>query len=309
MNGSSCALTVEGLARLLDGIDAAMQSHLDWNQRLLRYALLGRPAQDDMVRPRAHELCHFGLWFGQEHPQLIKLDSRLTEAIGHAHQAMHDGVRDLCAARLAGEYMEDALQRYEAGQGSMVSALAELKHCIEGITGNIDGLTGLPLRHGLSAMFAQCRRDARRENRRCYLAVLDIDHFKRVNDRFGHLIGDAALKHVAAVLRTTLRESDPLIRFGGEEFVALLRSEDDAAVQLTTERLLEALRNSPLPLHLHSLAEAPLHLSVSVGLTEIGCDEDLMAVLARADQAMLTGKRQGRDRQLLAPMPSGLLGS
>jgi len=289
--------TVETLGRILDGIDAAVQAHLRWNQRLLRCAFLQSEPDGDMVRPRAHELCRFGLWLAEERPYLDRIDAGLTATIGAAHQAVHDSVRGLCAARLRpGADLLTPLSAYESSQRSLIACLAELKHAVEGISGSMDVLTGLPLRHGLAAAFAQCRRDARREAKACVLAMIDVDHFKKVNDTFGHPVGDMALVHVAATLRSTLRESDPLFRFGGEEFLAMLRCEDADAATQTVDRMLEALRTSAVRVN----GQQSLTLTATVGITEVSDVDTLHDVVARADYALLQGKLLGRDQQVWA---------
>ncbi|TDP64174.1 diguanylate cyclase [Roseateles toxinivorans] len=292
VNGS-----VESLSRLLDGIDAAVQDHLSWNQGLFRSVLLGEAPAEGLLRPGAHERCHLGLWLQREHAQLSAIDAELTQAVAESHGRMHDGARELGSARLEGRSdLRAALTAYEEGQRQMISSLAELKHAIESVTGSIDVLTGLPLRHGLDAVFVQCRRDARREGRRCYLAMIDVDHFKSVNDRFGHPAGDEVLVHVARTLRVALRENDPLIRYGGEEFLALLRCDDVAAAELAASRLLEALRGASIELGLGR----GLRLTATIGLAEALNEDSLQTTLMRADRALLQGKLNGRDRHVMA---------
>lgn len=294
---SGVSASVELLGRLLDGIDAAVQAHLSWNQGLFRSVLLGEAADEAFIRPGAHERCQFGLWLQREQAQLSAIDAELTQAVAKSHGRMHDGARDLCAARLEGRPgLGVALTAYEEGQREMISGLAELKHAIEGITGRIDVLTGLPLRHGLDAVFIQCRRDARREARRCFLAMIDVDHFKSVNDRFGHPAGDEVLVHVARTLRAALRQNDPLIRYGGEEFLALLRCDDVAAAELAACRLLEALRGASIELG----PGRGLRLTATIGLAEALNEDTLQTTLMRADRALLRGKLNGRDRHVMA---------
>jgi two-component system cell cycle response regulator len=125
--------------------------------------------------------------------------------------------------------------------------------------------------------------------------MLDLDHFKRVNDHFGHAVGDLALKHVAKLLRTTVREIDSLARFGGEEFVVLMPGIELAQAQPIAERLREHLSATPLP---HAAAEVPL--SISIGIAQWrGRGDDLSQLLVRADTALFQAKGQGRNRVVL----------
>ncbi|MDG1583202.1 GGDEF domain-containing protein [Pseudomonas sp. GOM6] len=122
------------------------------------------------------------------------------------------------------------------------------------------------------------------------LALIDLDHFKRINDVHGHAAGDRVLQTFAAVARACLRDGDVLARYGGEEFVLLLPNTD--ADQFTTccERLREAFaRAEPLGVQVHNL-------SLSAGMTLLSEGDDLDEALQRADQALYRAKRGGRNR-------------
>ena len=121
--------------------------------------------------------------------------------------------------------------------------------------------------------------------------MLDLDHFKRVNDLHGHAVGDLALRHAAALLKHHCRAGEPVIRFGGEEFVALLQAADRDAAQRAVQRILQALRDNPL-----SLPDGKsLELRASAGLAEVDDDESMTDAIARADRALYAAKAAGRD--------------
>src|SRR5690606_244729 len=123
------------------------------------------------------------------------------------------------------------------------------------------------------------------------LAVLDIDHFKRINDGYGHLAGDKVLKIIAGELNKRLRKTDVLARFGGEEFVLLVPSTPpDGGLQLL-ETLREASASGPF----HFRGE-PLSITLSAGLTAFVPGENSEAAFERADQALYRAKREGRNR-------------
>ncbi|MFO6017257.1 GGDEF domain-containing protein, partial [Pseudomonas aeruginosa] len=123
------------------------------------------------------------------------------------------------------------------------------------------------------------------------LAVLDIDHFKRINDDFGHLAGDKVLKIIAGELRKRLRQADFIARFGGEEFVVLLPATSLEAGRQLLERLRAAIAACPF----HFKGE-PLSITCSAGITAFEGNEAGEAVFERADQALYRAKRAGRDR-------------
>ena len=161
-----------------------------------------------------------------------------------------------------------------------------------------DFLTGLPNRRAFfEAAEAELAR-ARRHGFGVVLLLMDVDHFKRVNDTFGHLVGDQALMAVARVLQQGMRQGDLVARVGGEELVALLsHCSLDAGVAFA-ERLREAIHAQAIDL---GEGRPPLHVSVSVGVADSGAHGfGLDQLLARADEAMYRAKHGGRNRTVSA---------
>lgn len=120
-----------------------------------------------------------------------------------------------------------------------------------------------------------------------WLGVVDIDHFKRVNDNFGHLIGDEVLVLVARIMRQTFRHYDRLYRFGGEEFVVLLRGGTEADAMGAFERFRRNVASYPFP--------QVDRVTVSVGFTEVLHQDTPNVTFARADQSVYRAKHQGRN--------------
>jgi diguanylate cyclase (GGDEF)-like protein len=211
---------------------------------------------------------------------------------------MHDAVRRMCEQLLHGEAAEAVdLQAYQQAQSAMVARLNMLRERIGDATMRHDVLTGLPLRHGMAYAFELLRKDARRSSAQLWLAMIDVDHFKRVNDSHGHAVGDLALQHIARLLASCMRGTDALFRYGGEEFLALLVVRAPRDIQVPASRLIDAVSAAPLTI----ASGATLHLTATVGLACVRVDEDLLRATERADQALLQGKRQGRNRFVVAP--------
>ena len=121
-----------------------------------------------------------------------------------------------------------------------------------------------------------------------WLAMVDVDHFKQVNDKYGHQIGDEVLILVARILKSTFRGYDRIYRFGGEEFVILLRCPDHASAVQALERFRVAMENYPFP--------QAGHITASVGLSEIRSSDTPEAACERADLAVYHAKRTGRNQ-------------
>ncbi|MCE1186127.1 MAG: GGDEF domain-containing protein [Rhodocyclales bacterium] len=137
--------------------------------------------------------------------------------------------------------------------------------------------------HGFHA-----RRHGERNEGAYWLAVLDVDHFKRVNDQFGHLYGDEVLLQIARLMRDSFRHEDRLFRFGGEEFIVLLRAQTEA--QLCTA--LERFRHAVATYRFEQIGQ----MTVSIGYTAIQPDDSIGAIIRRADEALYAAKHLGRNQ-------------
>jgi diguanylate cyclase (GGDEF)-like protein len=154
-----------------------------------------------------------------------------------------------------------------------------------------DGLTGLANRSHLFESAERAFGAARRGGRRIAAMMIDVDHFKQVNDTYGHRIGDEVLAAMAERLRRAVRGHDLLGRYGGEEFAVVLVDATDSA-HAAAERLREAVAASPFP-----TGVGPLDMTVSIGVThQHDGDVTLSDMLARADLCLLGAKRAGRNR-------------
>ncbi|MCQ6256157.1 GGDEF domain-containing protein [Pseudomonas sp. Q11] len=155
----------------------------------------------------------------------------------------------------------------------------------------IDPLTGLPNRAAWSERLEQEVAQWQQHGNSLLLAMLDLDHFKRINDNYGHLAGDRVLKIIASVLRRRLRGSDFIARFGGEEFILLVPDTPLATGAKLAETLRAAIEACPF----HFKGE-PVTITVSVGMTAFKMGEHSDSVLKRADQALYRAKNAGRNR-------------
>lgn len=155
----------------------------------------------------------------------------------------------------------------------------------------IDPLTGLPNRAAWSERLEHEIQQWQQHGNTLSLAMLDLDHFKRINDNYGHLAGDKVLKIIATVLRKRLRGSDFIARFGGEEFVLLLPATPPAV----GAKLLETLRAAIEACPFHFKGER-VTITISMGLASFRTGEHSDLVLKRADQALYRAKNAGRNR-------------
>lgn len=280
-------------SQFVDELDTAIEAHLGWTRRVLRCAVLRTSPGEDVLAVDADCRCQFGRWFDSHREAFEQLDAVATARVFRQHKCMHDAVRTLCGDLLAGRPCNAGdLDVFEATQTSLVADLARLKTQFLDHSARHDPLTGLLLRYGLEEEFARYRALAQRSEQSLFLILVDVDHFKQVNDEHGHAVGDRALRHVATLLRAEARTGEPLFRVGGEEFLVMLHARDETAAAQAADRLLQALRDSPL----HLPGGAALSLRVSAGLAVVGPEETMAAALQRADLAMYAAKQAGRDQ-------------
>lgn len=155
-----------------------------------------------------------------------------------------------------------------------------------------DRLTGLPNRRYIEGRLDQAMAAARRTRRPLVLALADLDHFKQINDRHGHAVGDEVLCHAASTLSRAFRRSDVIARYGGEEFVILFPEAEPAAAAARLEQLRAEVAQEPVP-----VAGTEVPITLSVGLAVFPDDGETPAdLLARADQRLYAAKRAGRNR-------------
>jgi len=186
------------------------------------------------------------------------------------------------------ERIATALSEIEDAHRQARAAQAELRRLA-----SIDELTGVANRRWFTAMASRELERCRRFNHQLALLMIDVDHFKRVNDTHGHAVGDEVLKAFTRVLEGNLRSVDLLGRLGGEEFAVVLPESDETAAAHTAERLRAAVEALEFPLEDGSL----LRITTSVGIAILaGANETLDNLLARSDSALYTAKRDGRNR-------------
>ena len=169
---------------------------------------------------------------------------------------------------------------------TMQRVLAESEH-----NARHDSLTGVLNRRAFGEYLQSELQRLERMPGPCTLAMLDIDHFKRVNDRRGHQAGDAVLRRFAETCKQQLRGQDIFARFGGEEFVCLLPGTDLEGASVVLDRMRLAVAREPM-----GRQGDPFHITVSAGLADWQEGDTTDSFLRRADQALYRAKEQGRNR-------------
>jgi diguanylate cyclase (GGDEF)-like protein/PAS domain S-box-containing protein len=156
----------------------------------------------------------------------------------------------------------------------------------------MDELTLLPNRRSFYDSLIKSIAIVKRRNREAVLAVIDIDHFKEINDTYGHDIGDSVLKNIALIFRDCLREEDTIGRIGGEEFGCILPDTNVPAAGIVFERMLDAVRSH----RFFIFDNFYLNVTISMGFTRIHPAQKPEEITKLADIALYQAKNSGRDR-------------
>lgn len=154
-----------------------------------------------------------------------------------------------------------------------------------------DKLTGLANRHGLEILSETMLKSTHRRREPLSVVLFDIDKFKQVNDRYGHPTGDAVINAVAQAARKSLRDSDVIGRWGGEEYLALLPGCDQSQAVSLAEKIRQSVAAST-----HGEPQGPFTVTVSLGIAQLQDDEGLEQIVQRADQALYEAKEGGRNQ-------------
>jgi len=163
-------------------------------------------------------------------------------------------------------------------------------------------LTGLYNRRHFMERLAAELAASQRHGRALSLLLLDLDHFRRTNERYGHLAGDEALRAVAFALQGAVRKEDVVARFGGEEFVVLLRETPLTGAKTLAERIRRAVERTPIRFEEQSLSiTVSVGVTVSMGLTRFEPGRTEQQLLAAAERALLRAKQNGRNTVVAAP--------
>ena len=193
--------------------------------------------------------------------------------------------------------IRDELQasRAELGEtrGELKSIRDELNEAREAV--QHDPLTGVLNRRGMDIVLPREVARARRVNAPLSVGMVDLDHFKHINDTFGHQAGDRVLVHMTELMRSVLRETDLIVRYGGEEFLVILPDTDMQGARLVLDRLQDIVVKSPV---IHEGRR--ISVGFSAGVAQFRDDDNGATLVLRADRALQSAKRGGRSQVVLA---------
>ncbi len=282
---------MDASTRIVQGLGKVVDDHLAWLSQWHQVAFYGgvdRAARADEARMPSsflqwHDRATFAL------PNQGPILSRLAEL----HEPLHTAAKLVLLRSPDGEAIpvkdyEKVLSRFD----EFVTSVRRLERAFSEAAAGLDPLTGLRTRTGLQEDFNREMNRFMNAKTPFTVAMVDIDHFKTINDTYGHDTGDRVLVGVSNTLLRHIRTYDDAYRLGGEEFLLMLKGLDSHGAENVLERLRMAVERAELK----APDGTPLHMTASFGHVSVSEGATMDALLQRADQALYKAKRDGRNR-------------
>ncbi|MEQ9328429.1 MAG: diguanylate cyclase [Rhodospirillales bacterium] len=277
---------------MLAALDSAIGDHVDWATAWFCAALAGggfsnADLDDD---PNSADLFH--QWLGRNSGSPL-LEQPAFQALRSLHRETRQTGRGLARRIEAGndvgsyeiEAFADLVKQFHA-------AARRLEKAFGVAASELDPLTGLHNRFAMRRELLRERERSLRNGKPCTIAIADLDHFKSINDQFGHAAGDKALQAAAEILSRNVRPFDHVFRYGGEEFLICLPDAGPNRSSAILDRIRQVLGATPIEIGLGE----PLRITASFGAAMIAELTPLDATIEAADEALYQAKQDGRNR-------------
>jgi len=286
--------TTEKIRLIIQVLEQAVTEHLGWLNDWHRSLIFGQPLAKICFSKDSYLRCGFGQWhYSQSSP--ILSDHSVFILIGQLHRALHNR-----AFVLAEKIKHDgtiSIKDYDvfiAKEQDFSKRIFELRDEFREILFEFDPLTDIFNRQAFFRILSYEYARASRTGQPCCICMVDLDHFKTINDTYGHLIGDKVLHAVAHYLTNKLRPYDSMCRYGGEEFLICLPSTKLDKAKKIVNRLRIGLSSLPIDLD----KDNPLNITASFGIAKMATNIPLYGNIDRADEALYAAKHGGRNQAI-----------
>lgn len=280
----------EHLVVLIDGLREAKERHYSWLWDIHRSLLCEVPLQPHIILNSNQ--CEFAGWMDSVSDEPLVRHSDYYQVVIQQHLLMHRAAEMLIAT--ATKQRPVPVEVYDAfikQRNLFKEAVETFERDLWDMACLIDQLTGLRNRYGMLTDLIDEQQRLKREASHCSIAMVDIDYFKNVNDKFGHLAGDMLLKKLAGLISSKLRAYDHLYRYGGEEFLLCMPGTDIIEANGILERIRQDIAEMDF---IFSGKRVPV--TASFGLTPIGSESCIEDYIEHADSALYSAKLAGRNR-------------
>lgn len=283
------------LTKFVQQISEAVQSHFCWLHNVNNEFICHHHSSNLDFSELAHTNCQLGQWYDQcVLPRSLPSQARiLFRELGLVHWSLHAQANKIyhslkqTNAIADGEYI-----RFSMISVQLFKMLELMRNVIDYDLLVLDPLTGAYARRVMIDDINACIRYCHAQKISTALVMADLDHFKSVNDQFGHLVGDQVLKHFVQCCREYIRQPDTIYRFGGEEFVLLFHATEYEDAVKILDRLRDHFKQSPYI----DGNDGPIPVTATFGIAPLGNFRTADHALEAVDQTMYLGKQNGRDR-------------
>jgi diguanylate cyclase (GGDEF)-like protein len=285
----------EQMRAALKEIEQASYNHQQWAEMLYGSLICRLPPDQRDTNNDAHRMCRFGQWYYKSGIGELERHPGFAE-LGIEHEHMHQYAAHLLRSSVDGVPISiEDYERFVTALKRMRLELATVQRELEDALYDLDPLTGTPSRVGMLTKLREQQELVKRKVHECVVAIMDLDNFKTVNDKYGHSDGDKVLIGLAHHIMAHLRPYDKVFRYGGEEFLICL---PDAGLQ-TGHTSLDRLREELKSLPHEANGKGVFHVTVSFGLTLLDPDIPVEHSIDRADKALYAAKAMGRNRAII----------
>jgi len=275
----------------LQQLNQAIYNHEQWSKNLIRSMICRLPYDSRDIADDAHHHCRFGHWYYGSPPQAF-LEHPAFKAIGVEHRRMHQvTARLLLESESKGEVAPLDYDNFISAAERLRLEIYSFKHEIEESLNTRDPLTGAENRFNMLSRLRELRELSKRGVQDCSIAIMDLDHFKRVNDTYGHAAGDQVLVAWVNYIKKNLRKYDRVYRYGGEEFLLSFPGNDQQSVK----ELIERLRDGIPEITLEGDEAKSIMVTASFGITTLDPSLHVEESINRADIALYAAKKAGRN--------------
>jgi diguanylate cyclase (GGDEF)-like protein len=268
-----------------------IKNHILWLISILETLEKQKKNEDINLK---HESCRFSLFLKEPNVKRFLTEKEIS-IVDHLHRLVHTNAQEVFFHLEKKEYSKllhsyISLIRNSLALLNLLAVVVMQKNIIEV---KIDPLTGLLNRRAMDEILEHNLRISVIAEEPFTIAMADIDNFKKVNDKFGHLVGDCVLKHVAKRIKENLRKSDFVFRYGGEEFLILLPSTKKSDAVNVLEKIRKDIENFPIKCDKHTVK-----ITVSIGVSSVVPDENtnLLDIIKDADIKLYEAKKTGKNK-------------
>ena len=287
--------TTEEIKRAIEALDQAFISHIEWGDALnVTLVCRQEPDRRDLLED-AHRECRFGQWYYHQencvtcrNPNFLELEQK--------HKLVHDQAAHLLMHLTENQNIPTLeYVNFARSLNSLRQQILMLKEDLEDAIHNVDALTGASSRIGMITKLEEQHARVKRRLESCAIVMMDIDLFKGVNDRYGHLVGDRALTTFAHHVMSHTRPFDRFFRYGGEEFLLCAPHTDID----TAHGLVERIRVGLSEIDILCDSRSSFRITASFGMTMLDPDVPVEVCIDRCDVATYEAKLRGRNQTVI----------